>query len=314
MAKSIRLTSAHSSPNKHGKGRPARRGWAGLKRRRDWNRGRFKSERIFSNKKTKRLQRRDECSLFVLMSEPLRNFLPSEPSCTSEAISQATPALEVVFAAPGPVARHAAAAWRGTVARLLRRLAQMSATLGAGVGRAARNPASKGGRSPRDMRVAWLLVARASRWIRALQKRLDTETLAAARAQGAAGASELRLEREGLTDPLEATKRQVFERRVRRPRPDDILAGRPEADVVAHICADLGAVARLLGSPGAAQCIAALAYQATTLLDAAPDAADVRATRPDPGPSPSIPWKRVTGGAGDAPLASAAANAAAPEI
>jgi hypothetical protein len=158
--------------------------------------------------------------------------------------------------------------------RLLRRLAdvgftiiqQMSQTVVERRSRGARiGTAMQGGPGRTDLNLVWDLLARATRWTQALRARLKAEA-AAARA---------RMEpKESLFDTPDWHENLLPACRTRAPRqvPDDCIDGKPVAEVVAQICADLGLAAVLMDSREAAEQIAKIAEKARALVDA-PDEA-----------------------------------------
>jgi hypothetical protein len=112
-----------------------------------------------------------------------------------------------------------------------------------------------------DLNVAWLLLARAMRWTRALQARLG----AAARAANA------RIEPVGRRlDPPAANENASSKgKAARQPEPDDGVGridGKPTVEIVEQICADLGAVGTLLGIADAERQLAMVAAQARAML------------------------------------------------
>jgi hypothetical protein len=120
------------------------------------------------------------------------------------------------------------------------------------------------------------LVARAMRWTRALQARLMAEAAAAAAGKAKAGIDpkeRLPDRAEMLSDPPEwldddpdwTTFRAA---RARKPEPDDCIEGKPDAEVVGQICADLAAAAMLLGASEAVRLVAAITDETRSPLGA----------------------------------------------
>jgi hypothetical protein len=149
-----------------------------------------------------------------------------------------------------------------------------------------------------DLELGWELVRRAMRWITALQLRLAAETKAARagvepeeRLDDAEdwdiGRLGRRLREADLPRPI----------RLREPCPDDCIDGKPTAEVVEQICADLAAVATLLGMTEAGRQIEAIAVATRASLGEAEGALL---------PAPDVPG-RAPGGpplaamSGDAP-------------
>jgi len=134
-------------------------------------------------------------------------------------------------------------------------------------GIAAQRPAHGAAETVRvDLDLAWSLVARAMRWTRALRARLAAEAVAA---KAAMDPDERLLDRpERLHDGSVWNENRTAHRAAPagRPEPDDCIDGKPVAEVVGQICADLGAAATLLGDAEAARHIAAIAAAARALL------------------------------------------------
>jgi hypothetical protein len=128
-----------------------------------------------------------------------------------------------------------------------------------------------------DLDLGWGLLERAMRWTRALRVRLAAEAEDARAAIKRATVWRERPERlndwdEGGDDLdwVDATLRRLRLRRLAQaeaPASDDVIDdGRPVAEVVALICADLGVAATLLCDAEAAQQIAVIAAEAHALL------------------------------------------------
>ena len=158
---------------------------------------------------------------------------------------------------------------RWQLGRWLRRLADIGVALVVRMsGIAALRPAQGAAATVRvDLELAWSLVARAMRWTRALRARLAAEAVAAKAAMDADDGRFLdRPER--LDDGSAWNEYRTAHRAAPagRPEPDDCIDGKPVAEVVGQICADLGAAATLLGDAEAARHIAAIAAAARALL------------------------------------------------
>jgi cell division septation protein DedD len=155
---------------------------------------------------------------------------------------------------------------RSRLGRLLRRLIGLAMGLTEQMGHAALRQ-QRGGEPIRfDLLGALNLVARAVRWTQALRERLAAESKAAR-------ATMERAER--LLDPPEPEERFDYTRRPKAepPPPDDCIAGKTTAEVVAQICADLDAAAALIGDGRTPARIAAIAKAARALLGGADAAA-----------------------------------------
>ncbi len=118
-----------------------------------------------------------------------------------------------------------------------------------------------------DLELGWELLRRAMRWITALQIRLAAETKAA----------RVGMDPEERLDDAEDWDIDRLVRRLRaadlprpiKPRedcPDDCIAGKPMAEVVEQICADLSALATMLGKTEAGREIEAIVAAARALL------------------------------------------------
>jgi hypothetical protein len=131
-----------------------------------------------------------------------------------------------------------------------------------------------------DLDLGSSLLARAMRWTRALRARLAAEAEDARAAMKRENIWREPPERlndwdEGGDDLdwVDATLRRLSLRRqapaetaAEPPAADDCIDGKPVAEVVAQICADLGVAATLLRGAEAAQRIAAIAAEAHALL------------------------------------------------
>jgi hypothetical protein len=135
-----------------------------------------------------------------------------------------------------------------------------------------------------DLDLGWGLLERAMRWTRALRVRLAAEAEDARATIRRETVWRERPERlndwDEHGDDLDWVDARVRRLRLRRlaqaeaaleaPAPDDVIDdgidGRPVAEVVAHICVDLGVAATLLCGAEAAQQIAAIAAEAHALL------------------------------------------------
>ncbi len=169
----------------------------------------------------------------------------------------------------GP-ARAEAARGLGRVRRWLWRLADIKKTL---LDRARAIEAAQSAEAEAeaagavDLILAWSLLARAMRWMRALHARLDDEVEASRIA--APPAKRKAAARLDLGDDVGLGG--ASNRSVRRPSQaspavaDDCIEGTPTGAVVAQICADLGAAATALGRSIPPQ-IAAIAEAARALL------------------------------------------------
>jgi len=118
-----------------------------------------------------------------------------------------------------------------------------------------------------DLELGWELVRRAMRWIRALQLRLAAEAKAAR--AGLDPAERLDDAEDWGTDRLVSRLRAADLPRPIRPRqpcPDDCIDGKPMAEVVEQICADLDALATLLGKAEAGRQIEVIAATARARL------------------------------------------------
>jgi hypothetical protein len=118
-----------------------------------------------------------------------------------------------------------------------------------------------------DLELGWELVRRAMRWISALQLRLAAETRAAR--VGLDPAERLDDAEDWDIDRLVRRLRAVdLPRPIRRrdERTDDCIDGKPAAEVVEQVCADLAALATLLGKTEAGRQIEAIAAAARSWL------------------------------------------------
>ena len=169
----------------------------------------------------------------------------------------------------GPTGQLGRQLGRWQLGRWLARLGDIGVALVVRMGGiAAQRPAHGAAETVRvDLELAWSLVARAIRWTRALRARLAAEAVAAKAAMDADDGRFLdRPER--LDDGSVWNENRTAHRAAPagRPEPDDCIDGKPVADVVGQICADLGAAATLLGDAEAARQIAAIAAAARALL------------------------------------------------
>jgi hypothetical protein len=112
-----------------------------------------------------------------------------------------------------------------------------------------------------DLNLAWLLLARAMRWTRALRARLAAD----ARAANVRAEPVVR-----LVDPPAVNENVPSKAKAApQPEPDDGVGGfdgKPTVEIVEQICADLGAVGTLLGITDAERHLAQVAAQARGLL------------------------------------------------
>jgi hypothetical protein len=118
-----------------------------------------------------------------------------------------------------------------------------------------------------DLELGWELVRRAMRWIAALQLRLAAEARAARVGMEPAERRDEAPEWDG--DRLVRRLRAADLPRPIRPRQvrlDDCIDGRPMAEVVEQICADLDALATVLGKAEAGRQIEVIAAAARALL------------------------------------------------
>jgi hypothetical protein len=213
-----------------------------------------------------------------------------------------TPPLQPPVPAGKPALDPAAQA-RRRVGRWLRYLSDIGAVLTTSLRDLARRRFEAGDDEPEDgvasdgksagidLGLGRALIHRALRWIAALQDRFTAEARATK-------ASKSPIER--LLDPsgldLEAAFRQL--QAAERPKPiryppmrrDDCIDGKPTAEVVAQICADLDAAAEMMSEDRARRRIAAIADAARAFLGE-PEAALL--------PPPAFPW----GPPGEAPAA-----------
>ena len=180
---------------------------------------------------------------------------------------------------PGPTGPWQLGPWQ--LGRWLGRLADIGVALVVLMGGiAVQRPAHGAAETVRvDLDLAWSLVARAMRWTRALRARLAAEAVAA---KAAMDGDERLLDRPERLDDGSAWNEYRTAHRAApagRPEPDDCIDGKPVAEVVGQICADLGSAATLLGDAEAAQQIAAIAAAARALLGDPAGAAAVPGTR-----------------------------------
>jgi len=112
-----------------------------------------------------------------------------------------------------------------------------------------------------DLNLAWLLLARAMRWTRALRARLCADANAANVRNGPVAR---------LSDPAAANENIAFKSKtVRQPAPNDgvgRIEGKPTVAVLEQICADLGALGAMLGITDAERRLAEIAAQARAML------------------------------------------------
>ncbi len=154
-----------------------------------------------------------------------------------------------------------------------------------------------------DLGLGRALIHRALRWIAALQDRFTAEAKAAKAAKARMSPMERLLAASGLD--LEAAFRRTQAAERSRPiqyppvRRDDCIDGKPTAEVVAQICADLDAAAEMMSEDRARRRIAAIAAAARAFLGE-PEA--------PPPPPPAFPG----GPAGETPATVSGAVPAAP--
>lgn len=117
-----------------------------------------------------------------------------------------------------------------------------------------------------DVEPAWHLVGRAMRWITALVARIVAERKAALAATVPANRQTAP---DALGEPAPRIPREAAPRE--RLGRDTCIDGKPDAEVVGQICADLSEAATLLQSPSLVRQIAEIAASARALLGG-PDA------------------------------------------
>jgi hypothetical protein len=239
------------------------------------------------------LQSQFDSSIFVHMSQAHRHPAASD--------SRSDPSGLV-----GPVGTDAPAGYLDGLVRYVRTLADVGKGLVLQMGAAAQRRTGSAERVHVDLDLAWDLVGRAMRWIRALQARLAAEALAEATE------IDVPKQRTILTaGPIAPANGQVSVDRGRRVAAqsaatllaDGGIDGIPTIKVMAQICADLGAAAKLLAQGDALEQVVAIARAARAMLDGdgVMDAAEAR------------PWDGVRVGAVQCLPPSAATELRAPD-
>jgi hypothetical protein len=214
------------------------------------------------------LQSQFDSSIFVHMSQAHRHPAASD--------SRSDPSGLV-----GPVGTDAPAGYLDGLVRYVRTLADVGKGLVLQMGAAAQRRTGSAERVHVDLDLAWDLVGRAMRWIRALQARLAAEALAEATE------IDVPKQRTILTaGPIAPANGQVSVDRGRRVAAqsaatllaDGGIDGIPTIKVMAQICADLGAAAKLLAQGDALEQVVAIARAARAMLDGGgvTDAAETR--------------------------------------